>query len=191
LEKVLIDISAEYSLGGKLLVGLANPAIMEIRNMMGRSRAWEVAAAKKLFSIQTELIDNMNMDCCIIDTSPGIQYSSINAVASADVTIVVTTYDPLDIEGVRNMLMEIYNELEKNSVILMNKIFPQTRMWSNNKRDVLVSEMKKTFERPIIGVIPCYCDVLEAQSSSLLIAENPSHPFLQDLHEAVKKLEKI
>jgi septum site-determining protein MinD len=190
-DKVLIDVSAEYSLNKKLLVGLANPAIMEIKNMMGKSRSWEVAAAKKLFSIRPTVFDKMNMDCCILDTSPGIQYSSINAVASADVTVIVTTLDHMDVEGVKNMLIEFYDELEKKSVILMNKVFPQTRMWSDKKRDELVTKLEKAFKSTIIGVIPCYCDILQTRKNLFSIVENAHHPFLQDLWEAFKKLEKM
>ena len=189
--QVLIDVSDKYSLDGKLLIGLANPTIEAIRNMMGRSRAWEVAAAKKLFSVRTSIFNEMHMDCCIFDTSPGIQYSSINGVVSSDVTVIVTTLDSLDIEGVKNMLVEFYDEFEKKSGILMNKVFPQTRMWSDNERNELITKMQRVFKRPIIGVIPCYCDVLEANRDSPLIAENPSHPFLKDLQEVGKKLENI
>jgi len=189
LEQALIDVSEDYGLEGKLLIGLANPAIEAIRNMMGRSRAWEVAAAKKLFSIRTSIFNDMHMDCCIFDTSPGIQYSSINGVVSSDVTVVVTTLDSLDVEGVKNMLVEFYDEFEKKSVILMNKAFPQTRMWSDNERNGLITKMEKDFKRPVIGVIPCYCDVLEATRDSLLVVENPDHPFLKDLQEVAMKLE--
>ncbi len=188
--QVLIDVSEEYELDGKLLLGLANPAIGAIRNMMGRSRAWEVAAAKKLFSLRTSIFDVMDMDCCIIDTSPGIQYSSINGVVSSDMTVIVTTLDSVDVEGVRNMLVEFYDEFEKKSVILLNKVFPETRMWSEIERSELI-KMEKAFRRSIIGVIPCYCDVLEAKRESFLVFENPSHPFLKDLQEVTKKLEKI
>lgn len=189
IEQALIDVSEEYNLGGRLLIGLANPAMEAIRNMIGRSRAWEVAAAKKLFSVRTTLSNDMHVDCCIFDTSPGIQYSSINAVASSDVSVIVTTLDSLDIEGVKNMLAEFYDEFEKRAVIVMNKVFPQTRIWSNSRQNELVSQMEKPLERPIIGVIPCYCDILEADRASLLVIEKPDHPFVKDLQEVAKKLE--
>ena len=189
VEQVLVDVSDKYGLDGKLLIGLANPAIEATRNMMGRSRAWEVTAAKKLFSIRTTLLTELDIDCCILDTSPGIQYSSINAVVSSDVAVVVTTLDSLDVKGVKNMLLEFYDEFEKKSVILMNKVFPQTRIWSNSRQNELVSQMEKSLERPIIGVIPCYCDILEADRASFLVLEKPNHPFSKDLQEVAEKLE--
>jgi hypothetical protein len=51
--------------------------------------------------------------------------------------------------------------------------------------------MKKVLKHPIIGVIPCYCDVLEAKRTSLLAVEKPSHPFLRNLEEVAEKLEHV
>jgi MinD-like ATPase involved in chromosome partitioning or flagellar assembly len=191
IEQALIDVSKEYNLRGRLLIGLANPTIEAIRDMMGKSRAWEVSEAKKLFSLRSTLSNDMNIDYCIFDTSPGIQYSSINAVISSDVSVIVTTLDSLDIKGVQTMLAEFYDEFEKRSVILMNKVFPQTQIWSNERQKELVSQMEKVFKHLMIGVIPCYCDVLQANRASLLAIEKPDHPFLKTLQEVAKKLEFI
>ncbi len=191
LEEALIDASEEYGSSGKLLLGLANPALKAIRNMTGRSRAWEVSAAKKLFSMRTTLFDDMHIDCCILDTSPGIQYSSINGVVSSDVAVIVATLNPVDIKGVENMLAEFYDEFEKKAVILLNKVFPQTRMWSESKQNELADEMEISFGHPVIGTIPCYCDVLEANRGSFLVVEQPYHPFLEALEEVEKKLENM
>jgi MinD-like ATPase involved in chromosome partitioning or flagellar assembly len=189
LEDVLVDVSEIYSLSGKLFVGFANPNLEAIRNMMGRSRSWEAGAAKRLFSIRNNLFDVLGVDCCILDTSPGIQYSSINSVVSSDVAVVVTTLDSLDVAGVKNMLTEFYDEFEKKSTVLLNKVFPQTRIWSEEKRSELISRMEMFFCRPVLGVIPCYCDVLESKRTSLLAIDKPDHPFLEDLKEVMKKLD--
>jgi MinD-like ATPase involved in chromosome partitioning or flagellar assembly len=191
IEQALIDVSEEYNLRGKLLIGLAKPTIEAIRNMMGRSRAWEVTAAKRLFSVRTILSNDMHIDYCIFDTSPGIQYSSINAVVSSDMSVIATTLDSLDIEGVKNMVAEFYDEFEKRAVIVMNKVIPQTRIWSNIRKSELISQMEKALKHPIIGAIPCYCDVLEANRASLLAVEKPHHPFLKDLQEVAEKLEQV
>jgi MinD superfamily P-loop ATPase len=189
LQEALVDVSKAYPLDGKLLVGLANPGSEAIRDMMGRSRSWQAGVAKKLFSMRKTLFGNMDVDCCILDTSPGIQYSSINGVVSSDVAVIVTTLDSLDVESVKCMLTEFYDEFEKKSVILMNKVFPQTRIWSDDRRRELVKRMEGFFHRPVLGLIPCYCDVLEGERTSLLAVENPNHPFLNDLKEAMKKLD--
>jgi septum site-determining protein MinD len=191
VEQALVDVSEEYHLRGRLLIGLANPAIDAIRNIMEKSRAWEVTAVKKLFSLLSSLFNDTNINCCIFDTSPGVQYTSINAVISSDISVIVATLDSLDLNGVENMLAELYDAFEKRTVVLINKVFPETRIWSSERQKALISQMENVLKHPIIGVIPCYCDVLQAKRTSLLAVENPDHPFLRHLEEVAEKLEHI
>jgi len=190
-EQALTDVSKAYGLKGKLLLGLANPAIEAIRNTMEKSRAWEVTAVKKLFSLRSTLFDNMDIDCCIIDTSPGFQYTSINAVVSSDISVVIATLDSLELKALRNMLVELYDAFAKRTVVLINKVFPETRAWSSEKQKNLISKMEKVLKHPVIGVVPCYCDVLQAKRTSLLAVDMPFHPFLRNLEEVAEKLGSI
>ncbi len=188
-KQALIDVSEGYNFRGKLLVGFANPSIDAIRNLVEKSRAWEVTAVKKLFSLRSTLFNEMGIDCCIFDTSPGVQYTSVNAVVSSDISVIVTTYDSLDMKGVENMLVELYDAFAKKTVVLVNKVFPETRMWSNREQKQLISRMEKVLRHPVIGVIPCFCDVLQAKRTSLLAVEKPNHPFVRNLEEVAEKLE--
>jgi len=190
-EQALTDVSKAYGLKGKLLLGLANPAIEAIRNTMEKSRAWEVTAVKKLFSLRSALFDDLEIDCCIIDTSPGVQYTSINAVVSSDISVVIATLDSLELKALRNMLVELYDAFAKRTVVLINKVFPETRAWSSEKQKNLISKMEKVLKHPVIGVVPCYCDVLQAKRTSLLAVDMPFHPFLRNLEEVAEKLGSI
>lgn len=190
-KQALIDVSKAYNLKGRLLVGLANPAIEAIRNIMEKSRSWEVTAVKKLFSLRSTLIDEMNVDYCIFDTSPGIQYSSINAVISSNISIIVTTMDSLDMKGVKNMLVELYDVFDKKTVILINKVFPETRAWSSEKQREMTGVMERMLKHSVVNVIPCYCDVLQADRASFLAIDKPFHPFLKDLAVVAEKLEEV
>ena len=49
--------------------------------------------------------------------------------------------------------------------------------------------MEKVLKHPVIGVIPCFCDVLQAKRTSLLAVEKPNHPFVRSLEEVAEKLE--
>ncbi|MBT0160203.1 AAA family ATPase [Candidatus Bathyarchaeota archaeon A05DMB-2] len=190
-EQALIDVSKAYGLKGKLLLGLANPSIEAIRNMMEKSRAWEVTAVKRLFSLRSRLFDAMDVYCCILDTSPGVQYMSVNAVVSSDIAVAVATLDSLDLKGLENMLAELYDAFAKRSVVLINKVFPETRVWSSDEQTDLIGKMEKTLKHRVIGVIPCYCDVLQAKRTSLLAVDKPYHPFLRNLEEVAEKLDGI
>jgi septum site-determining protein MinD len=190
-KQVLTNVSQAYGLEGKLLLGLANPSIEAIRNVMEKSRAWEVTVVKRLFSLRSELFGDMGIDYCIFDTSPGVQYASINAVVSSDISVVVATPDSLELKGLQNMLTELYDAFAKRTVILINKVFPETRISSSEQQKDLISQMEKSLGHPVIGAIPCYCDVLQAKRTSLLAVDKPYHPFLRKLEEVAEKLENI
>jgi hypothetical protein len=89
------------------------------------------------------------------------------------------------------MLVELYDAFAKRTVILINKVFPETRIWSSERQKDLISRMEKGLKHPIIGVIPCYCDVLQAERASLLAVDKPYHPFLRNLEEVAEKLEHV
>jgi MinD-like ATPase involved in chromosome partitioning or flagellar assembly len=189
-QNAIVDISINYGLEGKLLVGLANPNVEVIRSMVEKSRGWEVTAVKRLFSLRSMLFEEMNVDRCFFDTSPGVQYMSVNAAVSSDLSIIVTTLDSLDLTGTANMLHELYDAFEKKTVIVINKVFPEARVPNNDRKQGVVKRVEEALGRPVLGAIPCYCDVLQTDRSSVLAIENPNHPFIKDLEAIVDKLEK-
>jgi MinD-like ATPase involved in chromosome partitioning or flagellar assembly len=186
-EQTLIGVSEKYNLKGRLLIGLANPDITAVRSIMEKSRAWEVTAVKKLFSLLSTL-NKMNVDFCFSDTSPGVQYSSINAIASSDLSLIITTLDSLDLRGTEDMLSELYDALDKNAMVLVNKFSPETRIKSNERNDKLVDKLERILNHPVIGVIPCYCDVLQTERTTILALEKPNHPFIRDIVKIAEKL---
>ena len=184
LDDSLIDVHKIFNLKGNLLIAFANPSMKAIEDMLGKSRIREAKALKKLFDLRNLLFKDLSVDLCIYDTSPGIQYSSLNAIISSDLTVFVVTSDSLDIKGVRNTLKGFNEIFENKTSILLNKVFPETDYWSTEKQTEFVNQLSKDLKKTIVGVIPCYCDVLKAKGSQLYISEKPNHPFL-------KKLEKI
>jgi MinD-like ATPase involved in chromosome partitioning or flagellar assembly len=161
-----------------------------IRNVMEKSRAWEVTAVKKLFSLLFTIFNNMRVDFCIFDTSPGMQYSSINAIVGSDISMMITTLDSLDLKGTEDLLVELYDALDKKTVVLVNKFSPQTRIKSIGSNRNLVNKLERILKHPVIGVIPCYCDVLQTERTTLLAVEKPNHPFVLNLEEVAEKLEE-
>jgi septum site-determining protein MinD len=187
-EQFLIDVSEKYSLDGKLWIGLANPSIEAVRNIMEKSRAWEVTTVKKLFLLLSKLFADMEVDFCISDTSPGIQYSSINAIASSDLSMIVTTLDTLDLKGTEDMLVDLYDALDKKTVVLVNKFSPETRLNSNENSQKLAYKLKRILKHPIVGIIPCYCDVLQTERTEIIALDKPNHPFVKNLKQIAEKV---
>jgi septum site-determining protein MinD len=188
--QVLIDISNFYNLKGKLQVGLANPSVEAINNLTQKSQAWETTAVKKLFSLLSSLNSDMGIDYCIFDTSPGVQYSSVNALASSDVCVIIMNSDLVDLTGTKNMLKDIFDILDKKTVIILNKFSPENRVVPNKESD-FAFKIEEILKHPVISKIPCYCDVLQAQRMALLAIERPDHPFVRKLEEVADKIDKL
>jgi MinD-like ATPase involved in chromosome partitioning or flagellar assembly len=187
IDKVLTDISHRIEGEGKLLVGLANPATEAIRDMSAKDRKWEMRALGRLLSLRNALIDDKGFDYLIFDTSPGLQYSSINAIVTADLVVVATTSDRSDVDGTRRMLSELYNLFEKKTGLVLNKVLDSA---AKSKKDEMNEKVKTIYQVPLLGVVPCFCDVLRAEGGLIFAQDKPYHPFTKILHEMTRKIDE-
>ena len=190
IDKVLIDASRDYGNGGKLLVVLANPSTEAIRDMTAKDRKWEMKALGRLLSLRSSLLNDSGLDYLILDTSPGLQYSSINAIVTADVVLVVTSLDASDIKGSQRMTSELYDLFEKKTGILINKVIADY-LSSKKEQKKFNKYIKSVYSLPILATIPCYCDVLRAAGDFIFSEEKPDHPFTENLEKLATKVEKF
>jgi MinD-like ATPase involved in chromosome partitioning or flagellar assembly len=186
-EEIIVDISGCYNISkGRLFVGFANPSVNAIRNTIEKSKAWEVSAVKKLFELKNSL-QKTGIDYCIFDTSPGIHYSSVNALAVANLSLIVTSADMVDLTGTREMLREIYDNLEKETFLILNKFSPAGREFGFAS----IEYIETTLGSRVISKIPCYCEVMQAQRMGLLALQKPDHPFVRKLEEVAAKVDSM
>jgi len=189
IDKVLIDLSDKIHNQGKLFVGLANPKTEAIRDMSAKDRKWEMRALGRLLALRNSLLNDKGFDHLIFDTSPGLQYSSINAIVSADLIIVATTFDRSDIDGTKRMLRELYDLFEKKTEIILNKVLHDIS--SKSEKEEVQTKIKDIYQVPLLGVIPCFCDVLRAEGNIIFTQEKPEHPFTKILDEIANKIDNI
>jgi septum site-determining protein MinD len=130
------------------------------------------------------------MDYLILDTSPGLQYSSINAIVSADSALVITGTDKSDIQGTQRMIQELYDLFEKKTAIIMNKV-PCEVMPSKNQMASLRNQFNMKHDLPILEAIPCSCDILRAGGNYIFTEEKPEHPFSKTLEKIASKIERF
>ena len=183
IDSVLNDCTPN-SIEGKLLVGLANPATEAIREMTAKNRKWEMEALCRLFNLKTSLLDEMLFDYVILDSSPGIQYSSINAIVAADFVLVVTSIDKSDVQGTERMIRDLYELFEKKTGIVVNKV-PEALLSGRNFMKL------ETHQLPIVGLVPCSCDVLQSAGEYLFAFEKPAHSVTKTLQKIATKIEKF
>jgi MinD-like ATPase involved in chromosome partitioning or flagellar assembly len=184
IDKVLNDCTPNYVKEGKLFVGLANPSTKAIREMTAKNRKWEMEALGRLLNLKTSLLDEMLFDYVILDSSPGLQYSSINAIVAADLVLVVTSIDKSDVQGTQRMIHDLYELFEKKTGIIVNKV-PEAFLSGRNPVKL------ETHQLPIVGLVPCSCDVLRCGGECLFAFERPHHPVTKTLEEIATRIEKF
>jgi septum site-determining protein MinD len=186
IEKVIVDLSSRINGNGNFFAALANPATEAIRDMSAKDRKWEMRALGRLLSLRNTLLNDQNFDYLVFDTSPGLQYSSINAIVTADFVVVATTGDRSDVNGTRRMLRELYNLFEKKTGLVINKVLDPT---SKSKKDELDTRIKDVYQVPLLGMVPCFCEILRAEGNLIFAQDKLTHPFTKILDEMAKKID--
>lgn len=190
IKKTLRDLSQTHVRRGKLLIGFANPSTEAIREMTAKDRKWEMKALGRLLSLKTSLLNDMQLDYVIFDTSPGLQYSSINAIVSADVALVVSGMDISDLKGTQRMIEELYDLFEKKTALIMNKVFGEILQSKTHRAD-LAKQLVNSYNLPLIEMIPCFCDILKTGGTTIFANENPDHPFIKTLDRVAAQIENL
>ena len=184
---ILFDVSKVAKSEGRLFVALANPSMEAIREAITKDRKGEMTALRRLLTLNEHLLEKMAMDYIILDTNPGMSYASINSVAASNLVLVISTWDASDLAGAQGMVNELYNMLEKRAIVLMNKI-PEQLLIDKAMRRRLTDQFKKAFKLPVIDLLPCYCEVLRQERSTIMALERPKHPFSRSLVEVAKRI---
>lgn len=184
----LVDVSDELGTPGKFWVGFSSPDPSEMREIARKGRKWQMRALSKIFNLRKELI-SLDVDLTIFDTSPGIHYSSINAIISSDIVIIVMKPFKPDFGGTRRMISAIHESLEKQSFLLINKA-PVEVVMSPSDTSSLKSKIENVFvdtkKVELLGMIPCYCSV--AQFDTIIALDHEEHPFVSFLRSFLPKL---
>jgi len=116
---------------GQLWVGFCNAKKEEIYKLEGGSPATskqdtsKIHLLRRFILLRELLISEYHADYVIIDTSPGIRYWSINALAVADTLLLTLKMGDLDIAGTRKLAEEIYGSFTKfgtKSFLLWNRV---------------------------------------------------------------------
>ena len=184
IDSVLTECTPNYLKGGQLFVGLANPSTAAIRDISSKDRKWEMEALGRLLSLKDSLLNDMGFDYVVCDSSPGLQYSSINAIVAADMVLVVTSMDRSDVDGSQRMIHDLYKLYEKKTGIIVNKV-PQSVL--SGKTHIKLD----THQLPLVDLVPCSCDVLQSGGDYLFTFEKTEHPLTKTLRKIATKVEKF
>jgi len=186
IEKALVDMSERIPGDGKFYTCLANPSTEAIRDMSSKDRKWEMRALGRLLALRDTLLKDGKFDYLVFDTSPGLQYSSINAIVAADFVVVATTGDRSDVDGTKRMLAELYNLFEKKTGLVLNKVLDPS---ATSRKTEMANKIKVDYQVPLLGLVPCFCEILRAEGNLIFVQDKPDHPFTKILAEMARKIE--
>jgi MinD-like ATPase involved in chromosome partitioning or flagellar assembly len=170
---------------GKLFIGFANPSTKVILEMSTKDKKWEVQALRRLFRLRESLFAEQRFEYLILDTSPGLQYSSINSVVAADIALIVTTPEESDIEGNQQMVRYLYRRIGTRIIVLFNKVASDWVQSEKMKRlkDSLASQ--KTMFCDDMG---CFCELPVSEDPCFFACEEEYHPFSKGLEKIAVRL---
>ncbi|HID16746.1 TPA: hypothetical protein EYP26_00470 [Candidatus Bathyarchaeota archaeon] len=186
LKDALVDLTEKYGVEGRLLVGFANPDHQALKSMMAKDRRWEMRALHRTLSAKRIVHEGMGVDLLIFDTSPGMIYSSINALASSDLILIVMKGDVFDLEGTIELVRGTYDILGRKAQIILNKI--PLGHFKAGGAEALQASIQEKLGLPVVGLIPCDCGLLADGGKSIYAIEKPSHPFVQALSKMAEKI---
>lgn len=214
VDDICIDITKTISnqVKGKLFVSLANSNKEEIYKLEGNisKQSSQMQFLRNFILLREELIMKKNADFIIIDTSPGVRYWSINALAVSDIVLLTLKMGDLDVDGTKKMANEIYGSFTKFGTmcyLLLNRgagycTIPSyqhdpiesgvTKEGSSSPKISQSSTLQQLAEEisiDIISEIPCYCDIQFSQKEFLTGLKYPEHPFTNKLYTLIDKLE--
>jgi chromosome partitioning protein len=129
---------------GKLYVGLSDFNKDDFIKLEGSNSDFRKQSFHRLIVFREHLIKNYNFDYIILDTSPGVRYWSLNALALSDIFFLTLKMGDVDIDGTRKMVSEIYNSFTtfgSKSFLILNKVsgycIPNTILKGNVENNYL------------------------------------------------------
>ena len=201
ISDILVDLSPELGLDGKLFLGFSSPGKEDVRDIeIKHEMKWQLAALRRFLAAKKQLFDEYQIDYLFMDTGPGIRYWSINTLATADILLLVMKDNDVDIEGTRKMITDIYDTLTdfgSKYYIILNKVAgasPKKEYSLRTDEKAFEDDLERSFGTKIVGSIPCFCDIQFSRHEFLFAIEQPDHPFSKEtitLAERIKGLALI
>lgn len=206
----LYDISIEWNLPGKLLMGFANPTSEAVQQIIRIDQKSSIKMLQNLVKMKKALVeDPFNIDYFIIDSSPGTGFTTVNAMLITDVNIFLVKVSNADIIGSSEMIEGLTTQLKNKVLLIVNQV-PVNSIDTEAKKEELSTLIMKNFLHKIkdihyIGAIPTDGELQLAEFGAALdtlrggppkriihILEKPNHVFSKAvetfLPEIIKKI---
>ncbi|TQD23975.1 MinD/ParA family protein [Methanolobus vulcani] len=180
MKDTLTDVSEEMNTNAHLYLSFSNPDIKEIRDLVSKDRDWQASALKALINGKRELVEK-DLDVIIFDTSPGVEYESVNAVAASDMVLIVHNETNACTSCTEQLISGVYSLLDKKCGIIDN-------MSHQNYVDIVDRER---YGVPVLATIPCMCEIATRGKDEILVHTDPDHLFSKSILSIKDKIESM
>jgi cellulose biosynthesis protein BcsQ len=165
---------------------------------------------KRFINFREELIEKNDIDYIIMDSSPGIRFWAINALALSDIVFLTLKMGDMDIGGTKMIANEILAQFKEQGntkyYLLLNRIagycIPSLQIGESHSGhsessyatltpvgNDFVKKLTSETGIDVMTSIPCYCDIQFAQKEFLTVLVYPDHPFSQQIHHLKSLIE--
>ena len=180
LENALIDAKnkLDLDLTGNLWVGLSSPKNENTRVMIRRNQHEARDDAAMLF----QWIDRIknppyNVDVIILDTAPGMNFLSVNAISAADMSIVLLRLVNADLLSTREMIAGQHAKLTEKILLMVNQL-PED--YANVEYAPKIKQLINTHIIDKIGADVNYLGIIPQDPTFLALEVDNMLEFLHD-----------
>ena len=125
INEILYDYSKHINSNGKLDIAFASTRKKDVHGLEISNTDTQIKALRQFLAVKQQLLNKEKYDYIFLDTSPGIRYWSINALAMADILFIMLKINNMDINGTEKMVSEIYDSLTRYGLkthLILNKV---------------------------------------------------------------------
>ena len=209
--------SKDAPISGSLFACFSSPKREDILKIEGvREDKNKLNMLKRFIVMKEKLFTEHDADYIILDSSPGIRFWAINALAVADNVLLTLKMGDLDVQGTKMIAKEILEAFQEHGTkpyLLLNRIsgycMPPVGKLTDSElivpnaagnghyhrpsqvaADDIISMLTRETNLNVITAIPCYCDIQFTQREFLTALEYPQHPFSSQINGLIEKLDK-
>lgn len=215
LTPTIKDYSKDVPISGSLFACFSSPRREDILKIEGvREDKNKLNMLKRFIIMKEKLFTEHDADYIILDSSPGIRFWAINALAVADNVLLTLKMGDLDVQGTKMIAKEILEAFQEHGTkpyLLLNRISGYcnppigkapdliTPTMQNNGHhhkpsqvtaDEIIDMLTKETKLGVISAIPCYCDIQFSQREFLTALEFPDHPFSSQINQLIERIDK-
>jgi chromosome partitioning protein len=205
------QFSDKGALSGKIMGCFSSPKREDILKIEGvKEDKNRMNMLKRFINFREELIEKNDIDYIIMDSSPGIRFWAINALALSDIVFLTLKMGDMDIGGTKMIANEILAQFKEQGntkyYLLLNRIagycipylqIGETHPGQSQENFTALTPVADDFVKKltmdtgidVMTSIPCYCDIQFAQKEFLTVLGFPDHPFSQQIYNLKSLIE--